>query len=159
MHMYPVTQVCDYVILKVLEGGEQLNNLKLQKLLYYVQAWGLAHDRGRIFDAKFQAWVHGPVCRAVYDRFLPTKSLYSEITQSDISPGFNPDTINNDDQLFIDSVLEAYVPFSGSQLEDISHREAPWKNAREGLQPAQRSEKEISELDMQNYYKQRLAAN
>jgi len=37
-----INLVCDYIIQRVLTGGEKLNVLKLQKLLYYVQAWHLA---------------------------------------------------------------------------------------------------------------------
>ncbi len=154
--MNNVGQVCDYIILKVLEGGERLNNLKLQKLLYYVQAWGLALKEQRIADAKFQAWVHGPVTRDVYDRFLPTKSLYSEIKKEDVSSDFDPNAIPSEDRVLIDRVLEAYVPFTGSELEEMTHREDPWKNARKGLSPSARSEEEISEQDMAEYYKLRL---
>ena len=154
--MNTIVQVCDYVILKVLEGGEHLNHLKLQKLLYYVQAWGRALKKERIADAKFQAWVHGPVCLDVYKRFEPTKSLYSEIKMEDISRNFDPNTIPSEDRKLIDQVLEAYVPFSGFELEEMTHREDPWKNARKDLSPADRSEEEISEQDMTEYYRQRL---
>ena len=79
-----INDVCDYIILQLSEAGEYLNNLKLHKLLYYVQAWHLAFYGERLFDGGFQAWIHGPVNREIYDRFKETKSLYSEVDENDI---------------------------------------------------------------------------
>ena len=79
--MMNVNDVVDYIILRV-NADEQnvLINLKLQKLLFYTQAWHLAIHSDRLFDGEFQAWVHGPVNREIYDRFVGQgKSLYSEI--------------------------------------------------------------------------------
>jgi uncharacterized phage-associated protein len=154
--MMTINQAADYIILRLDEGGEALNNLKLQKLLYYVQAWHLAFYQTNLFPERFQAWIHGPVSRVVYNRFSAYKSLYSEMTYSDIAPGFDPDTIDKKVRLHIDSVLEAYAPFSGSELEDMTHNEEPWIVARQGYKPSDRCEVEIDELLMGAYYRKRL---
>lgn len=153
MHL---NDVCDYIIVKTTEGGEALNLLKLQKLVYYVQAWHLAFHNRPLFDGKFQAWVHGPVSRALYARFAGDKSLYSPVGPEDVRPGFNPDLINAEDRAHIDAVLELYAPLTGSQLEEMTHREAPWQEARRGFAPSARCENEISEASMASYYAKRL---
>lgn len=154
--MTTIDNACDYIILKLTEGGAGLNLLKLQKLLYYVQAWSLALSNQRMFEGKFQAWVHGPVNRYIYDRFRNDKSLYSAVGTQDIREGFSLEHIRAEDQTFIDEVLEAYAPFTGTQLEDLTHREEPWITARQGLLPSARCENEIDERVMATYYANRV---
>lgn len=147
---------CDYIIVKLSEGGIFLNVLKLHKLLYYCQAWSLAFGRGRLFPSAFQAWVHGPVSREIYDRFVRSKALYSTVGVGDVRVGFNPHTLPETERALINSVLEVYAPLSGDQLEEMTHREDPWIEARRGVLPSARSENYISEMTMQNYYAARL---
>lgn len=152
----PLNDVCDYVILRCSGAGVDLNFLKLQKLLYYCQAWSLAFNRGPLFDGKFQAWVHGPVNRQIYDRFTPGKSLYSEVHLGDV---VNPNPMLTEaDRLLVDKVLEAYAKFSGVDLERMSHAEKPWLEARNGLPSLARCETAINEETMKSYYASRLSS-
>lgn len=148
--------VCDYVIGRVCSGGETLNALKLQKLMYYVQAWHLAFYNEALFQGRFQAWIHGPVNRQLYDRFVATKSLFSEITPSDVREGFDATSLTEDARAHVDSVLDVYAGYSGPQLEDMTHREEPWVKARERCRPTERCEREIDESLMGSYYRSRL---
>ncbi|MGY4567535.1 type II toxin-antitoxin system antitoxin SocA domain-containing protein [Bradyrhizobium sp. USDA 3256] len=147
---------CDYIIVKLSEGGIFLNVLKLHKLLYYCQAWSLAFGRGLLFPSRFQAWVHGPVSREIYDRFVRNKALYSAVGLADVRAGFNPHTLPETERALINSILEVYAPLSGDQLEEMTHREDPWIEARRGVPPSARSETYINETTMQNYYAARL---
>lgn len=155
--MFNVHTICDYIILMCSTAGEQLSLLKLQKLLYYVQAWHLAFYGKPLFEGQFQAWVHGPVNRTIYDRFAGTKALYSLVVKEDITPDFNPDVeLTQEAKLHIDSILEAYADLTGSQLEALTHNEDPWQVAREGYKPAERCENVIDEARMAKYYAARL---
>lgn len=151
-----VDDACDYIIIKTFEEGHGLSLLKLQKLLYYVQAWHLAFYDRPMFPARFQAWVHGPVNRRIYDRFKDTKSLYSEVDRSAVRSSFDLDALSNDEKRHIDSVLEAYAGLTGTQLEEMTHNEDPWVRARVGYPPSARCEQEIDESLMTTYYRQRL---
>jgi len=71
-----------YLIAKSNLAGDGLTNKKLQKLLYYVKAWGLVYFEDGIIDDDFQAWVHGPVCSEVYNAY---KSYKFGLIQSDMS--------------------------------------------------------------------------
>lgn len=148
--------VCDYVIQRLCAAGECVNLLKLQKLMYYIQAWSLAFYDKPLFSGHFQAWVHGPVNRELYDRFADSKSLYSEVTVEDVLPEFDVERIDEDDRGHIDAILDAYARFTGNQLEDMTHREEPWLKARNGIRPTERCEREIDEQLMATYYRQRL---
>ena len=148
--------VCDYVILRVCNGGGEMNEIKLQKLLYYTQAWHLAFYACPLFEGRFQAWVHGPVSRTIYDRFGATKSLYSSVTLDDLRGSFQCEALSTEHRSHIDSVLEAYAGYTGTQLEEMTHQEEPWISARKGHREAQRCEVEIDEKVMQQFYAQRL---
>lgn len=147
-----LNDACDYIILQTTEGGEPLNVIKLQKLVYYAQAWHLAFYGRPLFEGKFQAWVHGPVSRELYDRFAATKSLYSRVTREDMQEGFDPGVLPEKERAHIDGVLEIYARFTGSQLEQLTHRERPWNVARGDCRPSDRCEHEIDEDLMREYY-------
>lgn len=158
---YPVCDihdVADYVIGAFADEPGNLTVLKLQKLLYYVQAWHLAIKNAPLFAGKFQAWVHGPVNRQVYDRFKDTHALYSPVTSASIRGEFKRDAISGDPKAHIDEILEAYGRFSGTQLEDMTHDERPWIDARGGRGDYERCEADIDERTMGGFYKSLLEA-
>ncbi|MDR9403770.1 MAG: DUF4065 domain-containing protein [Halothece sp. Uz-M2-17] len=155
-----VNVIVDYIICRLLEVGDTPTVLKVQKLLYYTQAWFLAlneNDNEVFFNEQFQAWVHGPVCRKVYERFRDEgKIMFSALDESDLMNKDVTKCLEEQDVLHIDNVLEAYGDLSGTQLEALTHQEDPWLNARKGLKPLERSENSIQEEDMRNYYRKQL---
>jgi len=151
-----IHEATDYLVQQVRESGESLSNLKLQKLMYYVQAWYLAFEGKKFFEGEFQAWVHGPVSRDIYDRFSATKSLYAEITEEDVSNDFSPEKLTVEERKHIDNVLSVYAKLSGPQLEEMTHREEPWISARGSLKSWERCDNTIRADSMETYYKSRL---
>lgn len=150
--------LADYIIFKTAEDNRALNLLKLQKLMFYVQAWHLAHHGTRLFPGAFEAWVHGPVNREIYERFRE-QLLYGAVTVDDITQGFSPESIPEADRDFIDGVLDAYAGFSGSQLEELTHREQPWQKARVGFSPIERCDRVIADDVMRDFYGQRIKSS
>ena len=152
--MCTVHSVADYIITRIkCEGQSFLSNLKLQKLLYYTQAWHLGIHKQSLFDGEFQAWIHGPVNRELYDRFAGDKDLYSEIELKDRIET-NPSLTQSEKQ-FVDFILENYAKFSATQLERMTHNELPWKQARVGFGEYERCEKKISQDLMKSFYGER----
>lgn len=152
-----IDRAADYIIARLAEAGGGLTVLKLQKLLYYAQAWHLAFRNAPLFRGGFQAWIHGPVNRDIYDRFKGSKMLYSGISERDVTPSFTADSVPFEDRAHIDSVLEVYAAFSGTELEVMTHQEEPWMTARGGLRDTERCEALIDESLMQRYYSARIA--
>jgi len=66
MEIATPNNVSDYLISFAHSTGDVITNLKLQKLLFYSQAWYLALKDDYIFEEDFQAWVHGPVLVSQY---------------------------------------------------------------------------------------------
>ena len=155
IHM-DIQDASDYLTLMTCDAGAGLNLLKLQKLAYYAEAWHWALYSTPFTGADFQAWVHGPVNRELYDRFKEQKSLYSPVFRSDIRDEFDPDAIAPGSRQHLDDILEAYGKFTGSQLESLTHGEAPWIKARNGYRPTERCEVVIDPKDMATFYGARL---
>jgi uncharacterized phage-associated protein len=146
--MYPVDEIADSIIALCGDRGMKLTNLKLQKLLYYVQAWKLAFDHEPLFAEDVEAWVHGPVVPRVFRRF---KSLRWE----PLPPQGNPIT---DEKVtsHLKAVLTQYDKFSAGQLEQLTHNEPPWLEARIGLEPDEPSNRVIPKARIEAYYGSRL---
>lgn len=51
----------------ILHKKGPMTTMKLQKLVYYCQAWSLVWDGKPIFEEKIQAWASGPVVRELYN--------------------------------------------------------------------------------------------
>lgn len=119
--------------------------MKLQKLLYYSQAWSLVWDDKPLFKARVEAWANGPVVPQVYQQH---RGLFKV---KDWSKG-DRTAISKIESETIDSVLKFYGDKSSQWLSDLSHSEAPWVDARVGFLPGQRCGKEITHAAMAEYY-------
>lgn len=150
-----INDVCDYIIRSMNEAGESPSVLKMQKLLYYCQAWHLAIFKAPLFKGEFQAWVRGPVSRDVYDRFI-NKTMFAPLKEDDVRPSFQNALIQDDARKLIDQVLEVYGKYSDTQLAELTHRERPWIEARGTLPPQARCETLISEETMRDTYAARI---
>ena len=51
----------------ILEEHGPLSAMKLQKLVYYSQAWSLVWDDRQLFREAVEAWANGPVVRELYE--------------------------------------------------------------------------------------------
>lgn len=121
--------------------------MKLHKLLYYCQAWSLVWDEKPLFDDEIQAWANGPVIPNV---FYYHKGLYS-VSSKDFVTG-NPDKLSADQKETIDSVIDFYGKKPAQWLINLTHSEAPWQEARKGLEPMERGHNIITLSAMADYY-------
>ena len=58
--------VADYFLYKANKEKKPITNKKLQKLVYYAQAWSLVLNNKKLFSEPIEAWVHGPAVRSLY---------------------------------------------------------------------------------------------
>jgi uncharacterized phage-associated protein len=131
----------------IVQKKGQLTAMKLQKLLYYAQAWALVWDEKPLFDNTIHAWANGPVVPAVYNYH---RGQYF-VSTADF-PMANPDTLNHEQRATIDAVLGYYGDRTAQWLIDLTHSEEPWKAARKGLAPGERGNREITHASMADYY-------
>lgn len=153
--MVTINQVADFFISKIDDGsGDVMTHLRLQKLCYYAQAWHLANYGTPMFDGKFQAWAHGPVNTTLW-------ALFKHIGWGQIQKSEIETTINSSQHKVLDlleEVWKVYGQFSAKALENMTHEETPWKKTRGKLGEIQRCKKEISEKEIEQYYKALLEA-
>lgn len=102
---------------------EPMTNMRLQKLLYYVQGWSLARRGEPAFTDRLEAWEHGPVVPSLYGRL---KDLRKNPVPTD---RLNEPDIDPDLRAFVASVWEDYRTHSAIKLRQKTHDEAPWKDA------------------------------
>jgi uncharacterized phage-associated protein len=144
-------EVANYFIWLARETGSFVSNLKLQKLVYYAQAWHLAIHELPLFEEDFQAWVHGPVIPELYQKY---KSFRWQPITVDVTPQLPAATIE-----FLQGVSEEYFSCDGYELERMTHAESPWNLARGGLSPDTASTAQIEKTWMKEYYGARVEEN
>ena len=111
------------------EQGDSITNLKLQKLLYYLQGFWLAVFDAPLFTEEIEAWMYGPVVPKVYDAYkeygkngIPVDHLSNE--------QFPLDT-DKEESLFYD-VYTQYSQYSAVALMNMTHKEMPWASTDVG---------------------------
>jgi uncharacterized phage-associated protein len=127
------------------EAGDSITHLKVQKLVYYAQAWSLALRGEPLFDEEIRAWAHGPVAESVYREY--EGSSWNALPAPAEMPDFPSEVEEH-----LSEILGAYGGMSAKQLELLTHAERPWIDARGDLPPEARSSNVISKRAMADYY-------
>jgi uncharacterized phage-associated protein len=138
--MVSANDVAAYILVKM----GCMTTMKLQKLIYYAQAWSLVWDEEALFSEKIEAWANGPVVRELYDRH---KGRFEVSSWEG-----NPRTLSKKNRETIDAVLQFYGSKTSQWLSDLTHSEDPWRKARHGLSANSRSNQVITRASMSEYY-------
>lgn len=128
--MEKVLNVAQYIIDEYKKiTGESIDEMKLHKLLYFSQREHLALTNEPLFEAPFEGWKYGPVCREV-------REVYT-------AEGINDTTgpISDEAAYIVKNVIFTYGEYASWKLSKISHQEISWKNARVGLSAEQNGRK------------------
>ncbi len=119
------------------------SNLKLQKLLYFVQAYFLSFTPSRkpCFEEEIEAWDFGPVVPSVYHEFksfggnsIPVITSYYKFNSNNSlwsikKIAYDPECISKEERKIIESVVDKFAPYSASSLVSLTHNQTPWKKA------------------------------
>ena len=159
-----ILKLCEFVISYCNNEQIPITPLKLQKILYYIQAWHLVFfDKHPLFSDSPEAWVNGPVYRAIYSQYKDKWDGEGTIQLENGEGSFQnmQDALTaldlTDDQIsLINTVLKKYAGMSAGQLVYLTHAEAPWNEAREGFGPFDRCDCAISFDSMYNYYSKKV---
>lgn len=142
MMSYKVLDVCRHVINYSNEHDYGISNLKLQKVLYFIQAYFLTKkkDHTPCFVEKIEAWDFGPVVPEAYHEYkqygsgdIPTIESYIMFDENDIWNSkrieFEDTTIADEDKALIDKVIDKFADYSATDLVSLTHRQSPWIDA------------------------------
>lgn len=116
----------NYIIEKYREEGVCITNLKLQKILYYIQGYCLKKLGRPIYCEDIYNWQFGPVVPIVYHEF--SRNGYHELISQGSS--YEPDDFM--EKKIVHQVMEACKKLSSSVLVSKTHQEDPWKYTRGG---------------------------
>ena len=143
------------------QKGDSVSHKKLQKLLYYVEAWHLVNFGVPILEEDFQAWVHGPVIPQLYQKLkefgfndLKVINEEEETVDKEIEAIIEKNNLDPEKVEFIHSVLDNYGSLTSFELEMLSHSEKPWIEARGNCAPHERCTSIISKDSMLSFYSQ-----
>lgn len=123
------------------EAGDDVSNLKLQKLLYYAQGFHLALFDKPLFTNEIRAWTHGPVVADVYHDYKRYGSGVIPRTECEL------EALTTEEKELLDEVYQVYGQYSAWKLRNMTHEEAPWVNAY-----AQGADTVISPAAMRDFF-------
>lgn len=129
------------------DSGSTITPLKLQKILYYAQGYYLAMNKKELFKEDFQAWAHGPANPEIYEKYKSYGfDAIDEPSENEI-PNFDENIVD-----FLYHIWNNFGIFDGKYLEDLTHQETPWIEARKGYQPGEKCNVIISKESMKKFF-------
>ncbi|WP_298708331.1 type II toxin-antitoxin system antitoxin SocA domain-containing protein [Chitinophaga sp.] len=152
--MYTANQIASWFLMHLdADAGDTISPMKLQKLIYYAQAWHLVMYDEPLFEDRIEAWGHGPTVPSVYKRFkdefregIPFEALYNE--------EYDCPKLSIELEDFLKDIQFRYGEHSARFLENLVCRELPWRKARRNAAGAipDYSLAEITRESMKAYY-------
>jgi uncharacterized phage-associated protein len=146
MPLTTADEVADHLLTLAEERGDEVNNLKLNKLLYYAQAWHLGRYGEPLFPERFQAWSTGPVIPALYWKYKPWSIRH--IGRHAAPPVFDDRTAR-----LLREIADEYMWMDEYDLADLTYRETPWIRARGAIDIGDPCETELDEGDMRAFFR------
>lgn len=115
----------------------ELDTFRLQKLVYYAQAYHVAKHHGDpLFAGRIEAWVNGPVA---LDLYRVHRGSFKVTTVNG-----DRGCLTDDERTSIGMALRFYGAHDANWLVDQTHVERPWVEARVGLAPGERGSNQIT---------------
>lgn len=135
----------------IFEQMKEVTPLALQKILYFIQGIHMVLFGKPLYKEDCMAWVHGPVYEDVYELFKDFK--YNPIEDERFAIFKDRfEELSEHEKKVIDLVINTFGKYSGKVLENITHEELPWKNARVGYEASEPSNEIISKDEIKNYF-------
>ena len=120
--MEKIINVAQYIFNEYKRVTEEIiDEMKLQKLLYFSQRETFAILNQPLFNEVFEGWRYGPVSREV-------RTVFTE-------DGINAQTedIKSESKYIINNIIQEYGALASWKLSALTHKETSWLNSRKGL--------------------------
>ena len=105
------------------QKGVYMDEMKMHKLMYFVQRESLMNSKELLFEEPFYGWKFGPVLKSVRSEYMCAKPFEGVRA-----------CLSDSGRALLKSVLDRYGELSSWTLSRMSHDEFSWKNARKGLE-------------------------
>lgn len=144
---YNLLGICRLIVNYSNEKEYNISNLKLQKLLYYIQTYFLVKKKRPCFDEDIEAWACGPIVPAAYLEFEQYGGCnIPEIRDGRIGKEIKACAFRKEDAEDIKRIVDVFSGYSASALTALSMKQGPWKECRE------LGKRRIAEEDMRRYF-------
>lgn len=103
-----------------------ITNLKLQKLMYFVEAYYMAENinEDELFSSPWSAWDYGPVNKILYMHYKKFGSMEISLRAEETSRGENLPQIN---KKYIKRIYDLFGNFTAFDLVTLTHLNgSPW---------------------------------
>lgn len=120
---YNALDIAKYLICKFNNENKTITQLKLQKLLYFIEAYYMAYyDKDSLYKEEFYAWTYGPVIKEVYEKYKVFMS--DAIIEDDCD---NTTILDQDVEESIDTICSTFGNLTAYDLIKITHMQgSPW---------------------------------
>jgi len=138
MDMARVIDVAQYIFTEYYKMSDSvIDEMKLHKLLYLAQRESLAITNEPLFNAQFEGWKYGPVCRDVRNAYTG-EGMYDD----------NIKELNPEEKYIVKNVIIQYGAFESWKLSELSHKETSWRKSRIGIPNGQNGKRIIKLEDI-----------
>lgn len=114
-----------YFLHKANQDGDTITNLKMQKLLYYAQAWYLVNFNEPLFEDSIEAWPYGPVISKVYHQFKKFKNMPIKYKDT----GKEKENFTDKELDYLNQFYNKFIEYSAHTLARATHNDSPWRDA------------------------------
>jgi gp27 len=135
--MEKIINVAQYIFNEYKRVTEEIiDEMKLQKLLYFSQRETFAILNQPLFNEVFEGWKYGPVSREV-------RTVFTE-------DGVNAQTedIKSESKYIINNIIQEYGALASWKLSALTHKETSWLNSRKGLKKEENGNVKIKMEDI-----------
>ena len=119
-------------------SNENIDEMKLHKLLYFSQRESFAITNEPLFSDVFEGWRYGPVCRTLRENYTVDGII-----------NFNPQHISDKAEYIVNNIIMQYGYIESWKLSQLSHQEISWKNSRRGLSENENGNTPLDNGDIQ----------
>lgn len=115
-----------YYVIEYFNGNDkEVTNLKIQKLMYFLEAiYMVITKEDHLFDTPFYAWAYGPVSKILYDQYRAFESYPIELSEEEKQLGRN---ISSENKKYIEVLFKLFGDMKASELVDLTHiKSSPW---------------------------------
>lgn len=141
--LYNVEEIVEYVRYRTEETEDMISSLKLQKILYFLQAEFLIRFGYPCFTEPIEAWNFGPVVPSVYIKYKVYGAVsipYNHFEKGKYFP------FSEEERKVIDEMIQFLEPYQAYQLTEITMQQTPWQDAH------WRHNKEITNESLLQYF-------
>ena len=138
--MYDALDIARYVINYCNQKGYLISNLRVQKLLYFIQAYYVTEYNKPCFYNTIEAYDFGPVINDVYNEYkchgnshIPYIKTYIQYDRNNIWNSsrleFDANIIFVHDQRILEFLIDSFSSYESSDLLNIIQHQTPWIQA------------------------------